>query len=117
MTGPDDADHGSTYLIPSYRAIRSAEDLLVRVDLDNSWDGTDPAWEYYRYGPGEAGEATNVFDRYYRDDRVQDLMRRISDFDSCVGPGTVRTETEVPCRTLVATPAAAERFDVNGDLG
>ena len=47
-------------LIPSYVAVRSRDGLLVRLDLDPSWDGTDVAWEYYDYRDA-AYERTNTF--------------------------------------------------------
>ncbi len=40
---------GTMDLIPSYVAVRTRDQLLVRLDLDPSWTGTDYAWEFYDY--------------------------------------------------------------------
>ena len=46
--------------VPSYVAVRTRHALLVRLDLDSSWDGTDVAWEYYDYRASRF-ERTNAF--------------------------------------------------------
>ncbi|RYP88586.1 hypothetical protein EKO23_01465 [Nocardioides guangzhouensis] len=46
--------------VPSYVAVRTRHALLVRLDLDDSWEGTDVAWEYYDYRASRF-ERTNAF--------------------------------------------------------
>lgn len=82
--GEVDADRGSggtISLIPSYIAVRSARGLLVRFDLDDSWQGTRYAWELYRYDV--PWEDRNVFAQLHDRPWVRDLMRRLRRFDGC----------------------------------
>ena len=46
--------------VPSYVAVRTRDALLVRLDLDGSWEGTDVAWEFYDYRASPF-ERTNAF--------------------------------------------------------
>ncbi len=78
---PDKRTGGSTDIVPSYIAARSARGLLVRFDLDSSWRGTDYAWELYRYDV--PWEDRNVFAEDHAKPWVQDLKRRIERFDGC----------------------------------
>ncbi len=50
---------GTIDIIPSFIAVRGDAGLLVRLDLDQSWSGTDYAWELYRYD--RPWEDVNVF--------------------------------------------------------
>ena len=77
----DDGSGGTIDLIPSYIGIRGDRGLLVRFDLDLSWDGEDYAWELYRYD--QPWEDRNVFAEDHNRPWVQDLMRRIKQFDDC----------------------------------
>ena len=47
-------------MIPSYVAVRSRNALLVRLDLDPSWEGVEVAWEFYDYRDAPY-ERTNTF--------------------------------------------------------
>ena len=47
-------------VIPSYVAVRSRNALLVRLDLDPSWEGVEVAWEFYDYRDAPY-ERTNTF--------------------------------------------------------
>ncbi|WP_162250954.1 MULTISPECIES: sulfatase-like hydrolase/transferase [unclassified Nocardioides] len=78
---PDKESGGSTDVVPSYIAVRSARGLLVRVDLDKDWRGTDYAWELYRYDV--PWEDRNVFAEDHAKPWVRDLKRRIERFDGC----------------------------------
>jgi N-acetylglucosamine-6-sulfatase len=80
---PDKAYSGGTIdKIPSYVAARSADGLLVRVDLDNSWAGTDYAWEFYDYRE-LPWERTNQYAERRRTPAVALLRREIERFDRC----------------------------------
>ena len=46
--------------MPSYVAVRTRDALLVGLDLDGSWEGTDVAWEFYDYRASPF-ERTNAF--------------------------------------------------------
>lgn len=72
---------GTLDIIPSYVAVRSARGLLVRLDLDNSWDGTRYAWELYRYDV--PWEDRNVFTEDHDKAWAVDLRRRLRLFDGC----------------------------------
>ncbi len=53
-------------LIPSYVAVRSRDALLVRLDLDPSWDGVDEAWEFYDYSTSAGSGRTSTTTRRTR---------------------------------------------------
>jgi arylsulfatase A-like enzyme len=92
---PDAAYAGGTMdLIPSYLAVRSRNALLVRLDLDPSWEGVDHAYELYDYR--DAGwERTNaVADPDLRPLRDR-LLERLEAFEGCLG---VTREDAVPAR-------------------
>jgi arylsulfatase A-like enzyme len=96
---PDRPYSGGTIdLIPSYVAVRSRHSLLVRLDLDPSWDGTDFAWEYYDYRDA-AYERTNTFADPSHPDDLARLRRRLERFVAC---RAATRDTPVPpaCRTL-----------------
>ncbi|GGR51093.1 arylsulfatase A-like enzyme [Nocardioides luteus] len=91
--GEVDLDRGSggtIDIIPSYIAVRSAKGLLVRFDLDNSWKGTDYAYELYRYD--RPWEDTNVFAEDHTKPYAEDLMRRLDDYEGCA-PAVCRALT------------------------
>jgi len=68
--------------VPSYVAVHGRHGLLVRLDLDNSWEGTDPVWEYYDYRT-VGWERTNQYgDPRYADD-IRRLRRVLAQFDRC----------------------------------
>jgi arylsulfatase A-like enzyme len=77
----DRAVGGDVQSIPSYIAARGKRGLLVRVDLDNSWRGTDYAWELYRYDV--AWEDRNVFAEEHDKPWARELMRRLRMWDDC----------------------------------
>lgn len=82
---PDKVYSGGTIDdIPSYVAARGRRGLLVRLDLDPSWEGTDHAWEYYSYRD-LPWERTNQYaePRYARE--IRRLERVIARFDACAG--------------------------------
>lgn len=82
--GEVDADTGSggtIDIIPSYVAVRGERGLLVRLDLDSSWTGTDYAYELYRYD--RPWEDVNVFAEDHDRPYARDLMRRLEMLDGC----------------------------------
>ncbi len=84
LPGEPDADLGSggrLDAIPSYVAVRGREGLLVRVDLDQSYDGVDHAWELYRYD--QPWEDVNVFATDHDLPYARDLLRRLEAWDGC----------------------------------
>lgn len=84
-TGPDAevARGGTTNLVPSFIAIRSERGVLARFDLDNSWNGTDYAWEAYSY-KNLTWEKTNRVRQLWNKPWMKDLRRRLDRFDRCV---------------------------------
>lgn len=84
--GEPDADAGTggrLDAIPSYVAVRSERGLLVRLDVDHSWQGVRHAWELYDYR--DVGwERTNVYAERRREPWVRDLARRLRAWDGCV---------------------------------
>ncbi len=89
---------GSMDAIPSYVAVRSRDGLLVRYDLDPSWDDADPALELYDYR-GASWERRNVVDDRAARPLLDRLSRRLALFDACTG---VTRDDPVPpsCRAL-----------------
>ncbi len=89
---------GGLNVIPSYLAVRSRNALLVRFDLDRSWDGTSYAYEFYdlrkrRY------ERTNQFANPRYADKIAVMMAKLRLFDKCraIREGDPVTDE---CRTL-----------------
>ncbi|MGH3347014.1 MAG: sulfatase-like hydrolase/transferase [Nocardioides sp.] len=83
--GPDpDASYsgGSIDSIPSYVAVRSRRALLVRFDLDSTWDGVDHAYELYDYGAG-AWERRNAYADPRQRARVARLTKLLDRFTAC----------------------------------
>jgi len=80
---PDRAYAGGTMdLIPSYVAVRSRDALLVRLDLDPSWDGVENAWEFYDYT--ELGwERTNRYGDPAHARTNARMTRALAEFDRC----------------------------------
>ena len=84
VPGEVDLDMGSggtIDIIPSFVAVRGDRGLLVRLDLDKSWTGTDYAWELYRYD--RPWEDVNVFATDHAKPWARDLMRRLQRWDGC----------------------------------
>ena len=77
----DRAVGGSLESIPSYIGVRGKRGLLVRVDLDNSWTGTDYAYELYRYDV--PWEDRNVFATDHDKPWARKLMNRLEMWDDC----------------------------------
>jgi arylsulfatase A-like enzyme len=77
----DRAVGGDIESTPSYIGVRGKRGLLVRVDLDNSWRGTDYAWELYRYDV--PWEDRNVFAQDHDKPWARELMRRLRMWDDC----------------------------------
>ena len=74
---------GTMDLIPSYLAVRSRDALLVRYDLDPSWEDVDHAYELYDYR--DIGwERTNVFGDPARRALRDRLLRRLEMFEACL---------------------------------
>ena len=71
----------STYLVPSFIAVRGDRGLLARFDLDKSWKGTNYAWELYRYDV--PWEDTNVFATDHMEPWARDLMERLRRWEDC----------------------------------
>ena len=88
-------------MIPSYVAVRSREALLVRLDLDPSWEGVEVAWEFYDYRDAPY-ERTNTFADPDKRDEVRRLRRRLGAFLSC---RSTSRDAPVPgrCRNLTRT--------------
>ncbi|MET0997853.1 MAG: sulfatase-like hydrolase/transferase [Marmoricola sp.] len=84
----DNAVGGDIESIPSYIGVRGKRGLLVRVDLDNSWRGTDHAWELYRYDV--PWEDRNVFAEDHDKPWARELMRRLRAWEDCA-PAECRT--------------------------
>ena len=80
---PDKQYAGGTMdLIPSYVAVRSRDALLVRLDLDPSWDGVDEAWEFYDYS--DVGwERTNEYADPAHARTIARMTRALEAFDRC----------------------------------
>jgi len=72
---------GTIDIIPSLIAVPGTRGLLVRFDLDNSWRGTDYAWELYRYD--QPWEDTNVFADDHDLPWARDLKRRLERWVDC----------------------------------
>ena len=84
VRGPVDPDLRSgqtTNLVPSFIAVRGAHGLLARFDLDESWKGTDYAWELYRYDL--PWEDTNVFATDHTEPWARNLMQRLQRWEGC----------------------------------
>jgi arylsulfatase A-like enzyme len=84
--------------IPSYTAVRTRGDLLVRFDLDPRRDAVDPAWEFYDYS-SVGWEKTNQYGRPEHAARIEQLTAMIDQFDACsqfVGNDVVPAE----CRSI-----------------
>ena len=80
---PDRPYSGGTLdLIPSYVAVRSRDALLVRLDLDPSWEGTDFAWELYDYRDAPY-ERTNSYAEPAKRGLVNRLTRRLEAYVAC----------------------------------
>ena len=69
-------------VVPSYVAVRSRNALLVRLDLDPSWEGVEVAWEFYDYRDAPF-ERTNTFADPDKQEEVRRLRRRLGVFLSC----------------------------------
>ena len=87
---------GNIDLIPSYVAARSRTGPLVRLDLDNGWETTSWAWEYYDYRK-VGWERTNSYADPEYADEVAVLRGAIRRFDNCA---SFRRDEAVPppCR-------------------
>jgi arylsulfatase A-like enzyme len=68
--------------IPSYVAVRSRRAVLVRFDLDPSWEGVDHAYELYDYGRS-AWERRNLYADPRQQDRVARLTALLDRFTAC----------------------------------
>ena len=82
---PDDPDasyDSAIARIPSYLAVRTRGALLVRFDMDKTWDGVDHAWEFYDYSR-VAWEKTNTYGRSAHAAQIERLTRKLEQFDAC----------------------------------
>lgn len=80
---PDKQYAGGTMdLVPSYVAVRSRDALLVRLDLDPSWDGVDEAWEFYDYSEVD-WERTNEYADPAHARTIARMTRALEAFDQC----------------------------------
>lgn len=84
--------------VPSFIAIRTANALLARFDVDPDWVATDFAWEFYDYTT-QPWERVNQFTDPAYADQVAELRSRLEAFDAC---RSVEFDARVPkeCRTL-----------------
>jgi N-acetylglucosamine-6-sulfatase len=74
---------GSEYQrTPSYVAVRSRNDLLVRYDLDPTLSRVDTAWGFYDYNHAR-WERANEYDERVHADRIARLKRKLRQFDEC----------------------------------
>jgi N-acetylglucosamine-6-sulfatase len=73
---------GTIDSIPSYVAVRSRRALLVRFDLDPSWEGLDHAYELYDYGR-DGWERRNLYTDPRQQDRVARLSALLDRFTAC----------------------------------
>jgi arylsulfatase A-like enzyme len=84
--------------VPSYVAVRTRKDLLVRFDLDRSWTGVRHAWEFYDF-THVGWERTNHYGSAKYAGRIDRLTRRMEQFDTC--SSVVRDDAvPVECRRL-----------------
>ena len=81
---PDKAllDENEYHRTPSYVAVRSRNDLLVRYDLDPTLSGVDTAWGFYDYTRG-GWERANEYGERAHADRISRLKRKLHEFDAC----------------------------------
>ncbi len=86
----DDGSGGTIDIVPSFLAVRSERGLLVRFDLDDSWSGTNYAWELYRYDV--PWEDRNVFAEDHDNAWVRDLRLRLERWEGCA-PALCRSST------------------------
>jgi len=89
VPGNDDPDGGygagTLGTIPSYVAVRGPSGLLVRLDLDFSWDGVETAWEFYDYS--DVGwEKTNTYGDPQHLLEITELKEALARFDECAAP-------------------------------
>jgi len=82
----DDPDRwyagGTIDHVPSYVAVRTPNALLVRFDLDNSWHGTEYAWEFYDYRDAPFERTNSITDPTKRPE-VANLRRLLDRFLAC----------------------------------
>ena len=97
---PDAPFDSAITRIPSYTAVRTRGALLVRFDLDPTWNGEDHAWEFYDYSRFD-WEKTNKYGRSAHAERIERLTRKLERFDACsefvrndVVPGECRSITQ-----------------------
>ena len=86
----DTATGGDLDQIPAYIGVRGERGLLVRFDLDNTWRGTNYAWELYRYDV--SWEKRNVFAEDHDKPWARELMKRLRMWDDCA-PAQCRAAT------------------------
>jgi len=103
---------GTLGTIPSYVAVRGPSGLLVRLDLDNSWDGVQTAWEFYDYS--ELGwEKTNTYGDPQHLLEITRLKEALARFDECAAPyeagGSRDADVPESCRE-VRVPAVPKNF-------
>ena len=108
LTPNDDPDRPFTSAeldrIPSYVAVRSKDALLVRDDLDPSWSGTDPAYEFYDLAQAPY-ERTNTFGDPADAEAVAELMGKLDEFDRCTAQQAARPRVSPACRDLTLATA------------
>ncbi|WP_157550890.1 sulfatase-like hydrolase/transferase [Nocardioides jensenii] len=96
---PDKVYSGGTIdIIPSYLAIRSRDALLVRLDLDDDWESTDYAWEFYDYRDAPY-ERSNSYADPAKQGEVRRMQRRLERFARCRESG----DDAVPARCRALT--------------
>ena len=89
---------GSMDMIPSYVAVRSRTALLVRLDLDLSWDGVEHAWEFYDY-TDVGWERTNEYGDPEHARQIARLTRKLERFEACSSAARAEVVPE-GCRSL-----------------
>ena len=90
---------GTTDLVPSYAAVRSRTGLLVRFDLDHTWDGVEHVWEFYDY-TAVGWERRNTYGDPRHRAEIAQLTRRLERFGRCAEE--ISGDDAVPdrCRSL-----------------
>lgn len=85
-------------IIPSYVAVRSRTALLVRLDLDSDWEGTDYVFEYYDLRQ-VSWERTNTFADPSHPRELHQMMRLLTEYDTC-SAATGQDSLSHSCRHL-----------------
>lgn len=92
--------------IPSYVAVRTAEALLVRHDLDPRPAVVEEAYEFYSYRDA-AWERTNSFTAPRHEAVVGELLGKLAEWDACTAHGD--EHVTAACRRLTDADGESTR--------